>query len=345
MSGRPPPPTGDPRLSICIATLDRADRIGETLDSILDGLPPSVEVVVADGASSDATPRLLAEYRSRHRALRVLRLPEKGGVDRDYCLAVEQARGEFVWLMTDDDVLVPDAVRTVLDRLDDAVDLLVVNGSVWDPMLRSQVQERKLEVREDQRIPAGDLDTLFVRAADLLSFIGSVVIRRTVWEEREREPYIGSEFIHVGVIFQRPLAGDAVLVASPLVRIRYGVAHWTSRAFRIWMFTWPRLLWSFPDVSDDAKARVSPREPYRSLRQLVLSKARGYYSRREYVRHLRSVPLGLIPRLAAWLVAWVPERLFNRCLHVLAPRIASNSEMLRLELSRSPYGPSVGPSP
>ena len=44
-----------PLLSICIATYNRADFIGETLDSIIRQLTDEVEIVVVDGASTDAT--------------------------------------------------------------------------------------------------------------------------------------------------------------------------------------------------------------------------------------------------------------------------------------------------
>src|SRR5262249_57418214 len=38
-----------------------------------------------------------------------------------------------------------------------------------------------------------------------VSFIGCVVIKRDLWLNREKDRHIGSEFIHVGVIFQAPL--------------------------------------------------------------------------------------------------------------------------------------------
>ena len=41
-------------------------------------------------------------------------LPEKGGVDQDYCKAVEFAQGGMCWLFTDDDLLKPNAIKTVI---------------------------------------------------------------------------------------------------------------------------------------------------------------------------------------------------------------------------------------
>jgi len=325
------------RLSICIATLNRADMLGETLDAILPQLSDEMEIVVIDGASTDQTAAVVAERRRRCSQVRYVRLAAKGGVDRDYCRAVEDARGEFCWLMTDDDVLVPGALARVESALGDDVDLVIVNAQVWSRDLRVCLQERKLPAPEDRWFAPGDMEALFRQAADLLSFIGSVVIRRRVWMERDKASYIGTEFVHVGVIFQRALAGQAVAIAEPLVRIRYGNAKWLPRAFTIWMFTWPSLLWSFETISAEAKSAVLAREPYRDLKQLLLAKARGYFTTQE-LRQLSGVRLSRWRRGVAWLMAAFPDRLFNAILYRIAPLVASSPALLRQELRASRFG-------
>lgn len=325
------------KLSICIATLNRAPFLGETLDAFLDDLPESAEVVIVDGASTDATPAVVAERAERCPRLRYVRLDQKGGVDQDYCRTVEAAQGEFCWLMTDDDVLRPGAIATVLERLDDAVDLLVVNAEVRDAELQTVREERKLRIVDDRRFGPDRMDDLFVCAADLLSFIGSVVIRRAVWQERAREPYFGTEFVHVGVIFQRPLERDALVLADPLILIRYGNAHWTPRAFGIWMFKWPRLLWSLEGVSSAAKAQVIRRDPWNDPGTLLRFKARGDYSRAEY-RQLADVSFTPLTHLAAWAIAAFPDRLFNRLLWRAAPLVAKRPALLRQDLDLSRFG-------
>ena len=67
-----------PRLSICIATLNRVNFIGATLDSIFAQAQDSPEVVVVDGASTDGTSELLSSTPSEPR-LRFERLSIKGG--------------------------------------------------------------------------------------------------------------------------------------------------------------------------------------------------------------------------------------------------------------------------
>ena len=52
----------DPRLSICIATYNRASCIGETLRSIIPQITEEVEIVVVDGASTDNTCNVVKSY-------------------------------------------------------------------------------------------------------------------------------------------------------------------------------------------------------------------------------------------------------------------------------------------
>jgi len=143
-------PAQAPRLSICIATFKRGAFIGETLASILPTLPEGVEVLVLDGASPDNTAEVVTDWALRHGHLRYIRAETNSGVDQDYDKAVSYARGDYCWLMTDDDLLRPDAVARVLAACADDPDLVVVNSDVEDHGL-----ERLLATRLPALHPAG----------------------------------------------------------------------------------------------------------------------------------------------------------------------------------------------
>lgn len=294
--------TDDVRLSICIATFRRAAFLPATLDSIVGQLVPGVEVVVVDGASPDETPEVLARYTARHPAIRYHREPTNSGVDRDFDKAVQYARGRHCWLMTDDDILASDAVRRVLEKLDGDPDLVVANARVMNLDLSRTIYERQVKIDADRSFGRDENEALFELAGSYLSFIGAVVVRRALWLEREREKYMGSLFIHVGVLFQAPLS--AVVIADPLIFIRYGNAMWTHRQFEIWCFLWPRLVWSFPQFSDRAKRAVAQADPWRDRWRLFVFRACGAYGPEAYDRLLRANVDGrdaVVPRLiAAW---------------------------------------------
>jgi glycosyltransferase involved in cell wall biosynthesis len=303
-------PQTSPTLSVCIATYNRAAFIAETLDSILEQITPEVELIVVDGASPDNTPEVIGRVALGHPALRYYRQDENSGVDRDYDKAMGYAAGEYCWLMTDDDVLVPGALRRVLAALEGGPDLVVVNSEVRNRDLSIALESPRLDLSEDLEFEASRREEFFVKTATYLAFIGGVVIRRDLWLARDRESYYGTLFIHVGVIFQSPPIGKSRVLAAPLILVRNGNAMWTPRAFEIWTFKWPDLLWSFDGFSESTKRSVCPREPWRGLNYLVFHRALGSYSIAEFRKYLASVARGRA-RVRAWLIARCPGSVAN----------------------------------
>jgi abequosyltransferase len=324
-----------PRLSICIATYNRGRFIGETLDSILAQMAPDVELLVVDGASTDDTFAVMSQYLSRHPEIRYFREALNSGVDRDYDKAVGYAKGEYCWLMSDDDLVKPGAIQSVLASLDGASELIVLNSEIWNADFSEKLLERRLRLATDANYSVGDKEPLFVATANQLGFIGCVVIRRSFWLSRDREQYFGSMFIHVGVIFQSPATEAARVIAEPLIAIRDGNATWAARTFEVWAVKWPELIWSFPDFSDAAKLAVCPREQWRNFKFLFYHRAMGSYSRAEFHRFLSPKVKGLA-RIGAFAVAAFPGKAANLAvvLYYLVFKRASRLELFDVLCSR-----------
>lgn len=302
---------GELQLSICIATFKRAAFIGETLDSILPQCGEGVELVLVDGASPDNTEEVVKGYQRRFPRLRYFRQPVNKGVDEDFSTAVSLAQGRYCWLMSDDDLLKPGAVNEVLRHIRDGYSLILANAEVKDSRMERVLLDRKVPVQENRVYLVGEDEGYFVDAGQYLSFIGCVIIDKKIWDKRDKNSYFGTVFIHVGVIFQAPMPAPVLLIARPLVSIRYGNAQWSARGFEIWMFKWPKLIWSFAQFSDMAKSRVCSRYPWRSLFPLLNLRAMGVYSRAEYERYIQPNPVSLMLKVAAFGVAMIPAKLLN----------------------------------
>ena len=119
MTGMPPPAA--PLLSVCVPTYKRPLLLSVSLRAILSQLTPemaqAVEVVVLDNASPDETPAVVQQARADFpaAAVRYVRRPENIGADANFCTASAEAAGEFVYLVSDDDVLLPGAVAKLLE--------------------------------------------------------------------------------------------------------------------------------------------------------------------------------------------------------------------------------------
>lgn len=311
------------QLSICIPTINRGARIGATLESIVSQASDAVEIVVVDGGSTDNTAEIVGQFQRRFPSLRYFRkdaastgsapAPSAGGFDRDCNRAVELAEGQYCWLFTDDDILKPGAIQRVLAASRQGYELIVVNAEVRSTELSKTLEASRLRLAGDRTYTPDEWPTLFADTAEYLSFVGAVVVQRQLWIARQREPYFGTGFIHFGVIFQRPLCGEALAIAEPLIAIRYGDALYmrSSRYFEIWMFDWPALIWSLPGLRQAVKLQLCPQEPWRKRTTLLLLRARGAFSIVEYNRWLKERLNSRWDRLLAKLIAVSPGCVLN----------------------------------
>lgn len=328
---------GDITISFCLTTRNRAAFIGTTLESLISQATDEVEIVVLDAASTDGTAEMVEGFTGRFPRLRYVRQDINHGVDRDYDRTVELARGKYCWMMSDDDILTPGAMEEVLGHCRECHDLIVVNAEDRDGDLREVIGARRLPFLEDKVYKPSETNRLFADVSNHLSFIPSVIIRRDLWLSRDRKPYFGSLFVHVGVIFQDRLPGDALVIARPLVAVRNANVSWASRSFEIWMFKWPGLIWSLPGFPDEVKANVCPREPWRGWKALLTHRAMGSYSLEEYRRWIAPQAASTGRKAMAWIVAAAPGHLVNALALMYCVVFYGDNRIPRFNLSNSRF--------
>lgn len=300
-----------PKLSICIATFNRPTFIGATLESMLSQVTNECEIMILDCGPTNETEKVVRQYMHRFAGLRYARQDKNNGLDRDYDRVVELACGEYCWLMTDDDLLKPGAIGAVLRALQGNVSLVVVNVESMDVSMARVLRRRWLDLEFDRRYGPGEMDRLFVDVSNVLTYIGSFVIRRDLWVSRERQPYYGSWFIHLGVTFQACLPGEAVAIAEPFITYRTSNAHtWSARGSEIYLIKWPSMVWSL-GLSESTKSKVCSEKPWRDLHRLLLIRGYGYYSLNEYRHWVRPRLQSTYEAILPILVALVPGRLVN----------------------------------
>jgi abequosyltransferase len=299
------------RLSICIATLNRSAFIGATLESIICQANEQVEIVVLDGASTDSTESVIRGYQESFPRLRYVRQNANMGVDHDFAEAVDLARGEYCWLFSDDDLLKPGAIQTVLDAIEGHYGLIIPNVEVRNVDLSKLLITQGLPLTADRIYKSNESQGLLADVGNHLTFIGCVIIKRELWRVREKRKYFGTYFVHAGVIFQSPLPEDTLVIAKPLISIRYGNAMWLGKYFEVWMFKWPNLIWSFADYQDSVKFQVCPKEPWRRVRTLLLHRAKGAYTLSGYFEWLEPRLESYWTRAVSKAIAYLPGRVAN----------------------------------
>jgi len=163
-------------VSICIPVYNAERFIGPSIASALKQHHVEFEVVVVDNASTDATPRVIAQFSDPR--IRVYRNDRNIGAAGNFNRCLELARGRYLKILCADDVLYPDCLEKQVAALDDAS--IALAGSARDiidargrPRLRRRFPHRSGRIRGDEAIRA------VVRAGTNLFGEPSAVMVRT----------------------------------------------------------------------------------------------------------------------------------------------------------------------
>jgi hypothetical protein len=165
-----------PGLSICVPTRNRAhlvDDLIRALEPDLEQTAPAVELVIADNASTDDTATVVGARLRDSLPLRYERRPEDIGPARNiWGLVEELARGEYCWVVGDDDLVLPGAVPAMLERLasDPQLDYAYVNYAVVDLDRRRAIADSgsPYTARDEECFVRDRTDRVLTRWEDLL---------------------------------------------------------------------------------------------------------------------------------------------------------------------------------
>ena len=108
----------NPILSLCIPTYNRDKYLLSCLLSIYEQTTnyQCFEVVVSDNASNDRTEKIAQQF-SKFPNFRFIRSEENIGAVKNILKVVDLARGEYSWIIGDDDFILPGKIDNILDLL------------------------------------------------------------------------------------------------------------------------------------------------------------------------------------------------------------------------------------
>lgn len=92
-----------PRVSILMATYNRAGLIGKTIKSLLRQTFKDWELIVPDDGSKDNTPEVMKEWQKKLPQIEYIRSDINQGISKNYNLGLKRCRGEFIAMIDDDD--------------------------------------------------------------------------------------------------------------------------------------------------------------------------------------------------------------------------------------------------
>ena len=278
-------------LSICIPTYNRAVYLQQTLKAFLPLVKPhQIPIYVSDNGSTDGTVEMLTKFKNEYYPLTFFKTSVKNlGIDRNIANAIAMASSQYIWLFGDDDLPHESAVECILDNIKSGYKLIILNASTYNSDFSKQIEKKRVGLSQDRVYGESEQGQLLIDAAGYTCFLGCLVVEKSAWDSIPHEEYIGSDYVHVAVVFRYIVGNKALFLAQPLIDIRLGAASWSRRYFEVELINWPRIIWSLPEehYPFGIKKRICQKYPTRSIRRILATRAYGYYGRTEYVQYIQ----------------------------------------------------------
>jgi glycosyltransferase involved in cell wall biosynthesis len=305
-------------LGICIPTYKRPDQLRLCVLSLIASAAPfQVPIFIADDSTDETNTEVIAELQNCYPHIVYERNTVNLGIDRNILHSVDICRCDYAWLIGEDDRMKAEGVSTILARLAEAGEppaFLAVNYSSVDEHISFVIKERLMAISADRLEKA---ETFFRNESPAIGFIGGCVINTALWRTVDPTPYLDTYFAHAGRILASVHGKQVSLVAAPLVLNRSGGAHvftWSGDAYGVFE-GWPKMARLLEPIYGEEACRACIESFQRlhglnTLRFLCAKRVDNLYNLEVYRRSLRAEDHRPLYKLAAWLIALMPSKLF-----------------------------------
>lgn len=263
-----------PLLSICIPTFNRSQYLEVCLQSILEQVDQfswKLEIIVSDNASTDVTESVVKLFQSQFPSIRYYKNPENLGYDRNLDNAIRMANGKFCWFLSDDEKILPETLKILIDILESNTEIAYLCFDVRGNSIRKMPTKHITYLRNG------------VELLKEYGIVGGLISQNIIARQylpQNTEKYFGNLWIHISIIYEIILNRPLILLDQVLIewqRNECTWAKWWKGLFTYtnlkniilswWMIGYPKktihlLLWefipSFPKILISAKVQGLP---------------------------------------------------------------------------------------
>jgi len=199
-----------PLLTIAIPTYNRSayldlclERIRYEIANLTENQRRLVNIFVSDNGSTDSTPEVVLKHKKQlSGCFENSRNDNNMGMDFNFIQCYQSAKTPYVWLVGDDDVILPNGLKNVLDiLLSCKPDLLYVNN-YW--FKESYLNNLRQVGRQIISITENSLE-FTQRTNVMLTFLSGLIVRSNVGKEYRGE-MMGSNLVQLSWVL--PLLRD-----------------------------------------------------------------------------------------------------------------------------------------
>lgn len=172
------------KLSICIPTYNRAEFIGETIQSAIDAAEgiSGIEIVISDNASTDNTKNIVDSYKEFFPNITYFCWDKNMGADINFLKAIQIADGEFCWLMGSDDKIEKNGINIILKYLQDGLCGLSVNSQEYKLDLKEKII-KKPQVKQTENSIFINADDCLINLGVYFGYMSAQIVNKKEWDK------------------------------------------------------------------------------------------------------------------------------------------------------------------
>lgn len=191
-----------PKLTIAIPTYNRCCKLEECINRVMEyrsGL--DVDIIISDNASTDDTQEFAARIIKENPEIRYYRNSENLGFDGNFLKCFERARGQYVWLLSDDDILLPGAIESILMGLEKEPVCMHLNSSsvIKESPIVTGKPRFKIEGLKEYK----DRNLFIEEIGIFCTFVSSLIFKTDLVKEIDnKEKYFNTNILQSNIYFE-----------------------------------------------------------------------------------------------------------------------------------------------
>lgn len=261
-------------LTIAVPTYNGSRTIVRSLESILPQLTPQVELLVCDNASTDGTDALVRDLATTNPQIHYFCNEANEGFDRNIDRCFQRAKGDFVWIIADDDIICHEGgVGKILKAICTYPELAAIFADSRHPIRLDPA---------DSGLCRDGADFLH-KSRFKCGLISSNIFRKSTWQTVNVDRYFGSGWIHMGFLVEALSRFPSYVICEELIaqlvlEEGHGMMRWGGTgAFLRTGLNLVRIYKTMPSFGYDA---VTVRAAYLTIKggyrhNIPLAKAKG----------------------------------------------------------------------
>ena len=238
------------KLSICIPTFSRAYYLENCLRSLCTQDLRGVQICISDNASEDNTADIIKRYEEKLEIDHV-RCPENIGMAANILRVADLAKGDFIWIIGDDDFFLPRAIENAISIIDNnpQIEYIYANSLIVDKSkITRDFSAAELDVTKSSLFSTSSYSGIipFNSLIDPLvsfDFLGGIflsIVRRKRWvlgastidykclQDKQKFSTLDNTFPHVKIFAHSLIGTTAYYCPIPLTSNIFGVREWSA---------------------------------------------------------------------------------------------------------------------